>query len=218
MKARRLITAGLALGLLAATEARAVPVSWADWTSISTAAPGVIGTINSGGSSIGVNFSGAYAFAQTSGGINYWASGNPYVSSAVDNAPATSDIIALSQGGVATITFSQAVTDPLIAFMSWNGNTLDFNTPIQVLSYGLGYWGNGTPVVNLEGDGFYGAGEVHGVLRLVGTFNSISFSHTSENWHGFTVGLSEQAPSVLEPLPLGMAALGFAALMLARRR
>jgi hypothetical protein len=30
---------------------------------------------------------------------------------------------------------------------------------------------------------------VHGVVRLPGTFNSISFTHTSENWHGFTVGV-----------------------------
>jgi hypothetical protein len=38
-------------------------------------------------------------------------------------------------------------------------------------------------------DRFLGSGEVHGVVRLPGTFNSISFTHTSENWHGFTVGV-----------------------------
>ena len=95
--------------------------------------------------------------------------------------------------------------------MSWNGSTVDFNTPIEILSYGAGYWGNGTPILNAEGDGFFGSGEVHGVIRLPGDFTSISFTHTSENRHGFTVGvlgLAGPEPPVGVPEPGTLLLLG----------
>ena len=155
-----------------------------------------------------------YSFAQTAGGTNYWSPDAPYLSSVVGNAPPASDIIGLDTGGVATITFSQAVVDPLIALVSWNGNTVDFGQPIEVLSYGGGYWGSGTPIVNVNSTGFYGSGEVHGVIRLPGTFTSISFSHTSENWHGLTVGvvgLPVPEPETYALMLVGLAAVGFAA-------
>src|SRR3546814_5773478 len=63
---------------------------------------------------------GPYGFAQTSSGTNYWIENNPapYASGSVDNAPPTTDIIALGAGGLKTITFSQAVTDPYLALVS----------------------------------------------------------------------------------------------------
>jgi hypothetical protein len=152
-------------------------------------------------STIDVMFSGSYGFAQTDGGTNYWSPSAPYISTEVENAPPASDIIALSTGGDATITFSQTVVNPLIALVSWNGNTVDFGVPIEILSYGAGYWGNGTPVLNEEGTGFFGSGEVHGVIRLPGSYDSISFTHTSENWHGFTVGVTGVSSPSEIPVP-----------------
>src|SRR3546814_17527729 len=78
--------------------------------------------------------------AQTSSGTNYWIENNPapYTSGSVDNAPPTTDIIALSAGGLKTITFSQAVTDPYLALVSWNGNSGDFSQPFDVISQGCG--------------------------------------------------------------------------------
>jgi hypothetical protein len=192
----------LSLVLMAsASIAAADTVYWTDWTATTSTAPGVIGTLTIGADVVGVTFSGSYGFAQISGGTNYWNPSAPYLSATVSNAPPASDIIALNTGGTATITFSQPVEDPLLALVSWNGNTVDFGVPITVLSYGNGYWGGGTPILNAAGTGFYGSGEVHGVIELPGTYSSISFTHTSENWHGFTVGAFDVGEPQSNPVP-----------------
>jgi len=162
------------------------------------------------------HFTGDYSFAQINGnGFNYWNNpSTPYISATVPNAPPNSDIIALNNGGSKTITFSQAVENPVIGLVSWNGNTVDFGVPIKILSYGTGYWGYGIPELNGTGTGFYGNGEVHGVIELPGSFTSITFTDTSENWHGLTVGAA--------PVPIPGALLlfgpGLAGIAAIRRR
>lgn len=194
-----------------ATTAQAVTVNWADLTGQSTNQ--VNGTITVGPDSIGVTFDGAYSFAQTAGGTNYWTQGTPapYTGGSVDNAPPASDIIALSQGGLKTITFSQAVTDPYLALVSWNGNTVSFGQPFEVISQGCGYWGCGT-FTNVTPTGFVGSGELHGIIRFQGTFSSISFTDTSENWHGIQIGiagLANPVPGIPEPTSWLMMIAGF---------
>jgi hypothetical protein len=179
----------------------------------------VSGTLDVEGTEVSVMFTGPYSFAQLGAGTNYWTNPTTYQSPTVDNAPPASELIALVAGGAKTITFSAPVTNPLLALTSWNGNTVNFGTPIDLLSSGPGYWGNGTFVINPTETGFFGSGEVHGVIQLPGTFTQIVFTDTSENWHGFTVGVVGLAgPSVPEPASMGLVALGLGALALVRRR
>lgn len=217
--------AGLATLALAAAagSAQADVVCWTDWTTAGTSQ--VSGSLTGCGD-VGVTLSGAYSFAQTGTGTNYWNPNAPYLSSVVSNAPPSAEMVALGSAGTITINFSEAVVDPLIALVSWNGNTVDFNTPIQVLSTGTGFWGTGTLILNAAGDGFVGSGELHGVIRLPGTFTSISFTHTNEFWHGLTIGVvglatPDNGAKVPEPgtaALLGIALLGLVGGLRRRRQ
>ena len=208
--------AGAMMSVLTVPAATAGTVAWTNWTA---ATPNTVsGTATLDGTDVGVTLQGAYTFTQLNGVTNYWLPAAPYLSASVDNTPPDSDIVAFNSGGSVTINFSRAVVDPLLALVSWNSNVVEFGAPIEFLSFGAGFWGNGSPVINGAGTGFTGAGELHGVLRLIGTYNSISFTHTSENWHGLTVGFAgiESAPV---PVPGAVWLFGPVALaILARRR
>jgi hypothetical protein len=177
-------------------------VGWADWVQ------GVAGTDGSATGvmtfeeeSVAVTYTGEIAFIQTAGGTNYWSPPSPYVSSVVTNPPPPSDIIALSQATSKTLTFSKPVADLLFAVVSLNGNGYRFDHDFDILSYGAGYWGNGTFSKQVNSDGTYqlnGSGEPHGVIRFKGAHSSITWtSLTNEYWNGFTVGAVSLAQSDL---------------------
>lgn len=184
----------LPLGALAASlTASAAPVIWVDWTSGTAGAAGsAVGTIDTGSEIIDVSYAGEIQFIQTAGGVNYWNPSAPYMSALVDNAPPASDIIALSRTTLKTLTFSKPVDNLFLAVVSLNGNGWIFDEDFEVVSYGAGYWGNGTLTRTDLGGGQYqtsGTGEPHGVIRFNKAVSSISWtSQNNENWNGFTVG------------------------------
>lgn len=223
MSIRKILGALVATAALtSAGGAGAVTVNWVDWTSQPTSTH-VDGTLTLGANVIDVDYDGAISFTQTNGGTDFWSncgvSGcyNPDYTQGVINRPTGTDLISLDAGGQKTFTFSQAVVNPYLAFTSWNGNNVSFSAPFTVVSQGGGYWGSGSFVPNGANTAFFGNGEVHGVLKFQGTFTSLSFSDSSEYWHGITVGAEGLA--VPEPATWAMMIMGFGAAgaMLRRR-
>jgi len=244
-----LLIAALVLGT---SSALAAPIFWTDWTgadldpAVGFRSQGVLTTNTS---SVTVTYTNAngIAFYQPTGGIDYWVNGtdgpggtSPYTSTAVDNRPTGTDIIALQFAGRQTLQFSQTIANPVFSYVSLNGNGYAFDQDFDLLSFGgsgsnlpgdnaCGYWGCGTSskqiVVNSLGETEYqliGTGEPHGTLRFRGAFDTVSWrSLSNENWNGFTVGVQGTAVEVFNtPEPGGLALVGVAlwAAALVRRR
>ncbi len=207
----KIVAAAMLLAM--APAASATTIAWTDWLTESSSS--MTGTIAAPGGTVGVTFTGPVYMpaSQTGCGTGWWAPGS-YNGSF--NKPFSCDMVALGEGGTKTISFDKAVIDPYIALQSWNGNVVTFGTTIQIVANGSGYWGSGTPVLNGSGTGFTGFGEVHGIIRLPGTFTSITFVDSSEYWHGFTVGVLDVA--VPEPATWAMMIAGFGMVGAALRR
>jgi hypothetical protein len=228
----------------AAGTASAAPIFWTDWTGGNTATVGFQGqgTITTNTTSIGVTYTNpqGIGFYNTGGSTDYWTGGSgatsPYTSAAVDNRPTDTDIIALQFAGTQTLTFSQAIANPVFAFVSLNGNGYAFDRDFDLLSLGgvdgnaCGYWGCGGAskvVVDLGGGVFeyrlnsnnVGGTEPHGALQFKGAFSSVTWRSTSnEFWNGFTVGVQGSADEVFVPEPASMALLGLGLLALGAAR
>lgn len=225
--ASRAVTAIL-LSLAAVGGANAVPFFWTDWTGTDQD-PGVgfqgQGTITTGTATVGVTYTNprGIGFYQPSGGTDYYTGGSgatsPYTSALVDNRPTGTDIIALQFAGTQTLQFTQAVANPVFAFVSLNGNGYAFDQDFEILSLGgvdgnaCGFWGCGGAskvVVPLLGGGFeyqlnsnnVGGTEPHGTIRFVGTFDTLTWrSSSNEFWNGFTVGVQGTAVEVCTANP-----------------
>ena len=209
--------------VLASAGANAVPFFWTDWTGADLD-PGTgfqgQGTITTATSTVTVTYTNALGigFYQPTGGTDYYTGGSgntsPYTSSLVDNRPTGTDIIALQFQGTQTLEFSEAIANPVFAFVSLNGNGYAFDQDFEILSVGgvdgnaCGFWGCGgvdKVVVDLGGGQFeyqlnsnnVGGAEPHGTLRFLGAFDSVTWrSSSNEFWNGFTVGVQGTAVEV----------------------
>jgi hypothetical protein len=214
----------ISLGL-ASFGANAALFYWTDWTG-SDLDPGAgfqaQGTITTTTSTVTVTYTNpnGIGFYQPSGGTDYYTGGSgttsPYTSSLVDNRPTGTDIIALSHAGNQTLQFSEAIANPVFAFVSLNGNGYAFlDQDFEILSLGgvggnaCGYWGCGGAekrVVDL-GNGHIeyqldsnnvGGTEPHGTIRFIGAFSALTWrSLSDEYWNGFTVGVQGTAVEIL---------------------
>lgn len=227
IKIRHLLTTAL---LFVASSSHAALINWTDWQSAnsnvspSNSVSTVDGQINTGTGSVSVGKVGTtpYSFVDLGNGVtNFWgpSNSNPVITAfnvnGVDQSPVMSDIIALNGGGTVTINFGQQVTDAYIALVSWNGQ---FNSPamfdkeIEIVSSGIGYWGTGSATLTQNNTAFTTTGEYHGIIKVLGTYSSFSFTHRSENWHGFTVGLASQDVNEPQLFLLLAGALGLIAI------
>jgi hypothetical protein len=222
-----LTRAGRGLALLAtlALPARlTAQVAWTDWTSATVGTAGsATGTLTIGLTPITVGYTGeVFNQTQTSGGIDYWAVGNAY---SATGRPTGSDIITLTGGQriTQTITFSSAITNPVMAILSLGQPNVpryyDFNAPFTILSSGNGYWG-GNPAGSLfttaTANELLGI-EGHGVIQFNGTYTSLSWTvPQEETWHGFTIGAATTVTP--EPASMTLLATGLAGVVAAARR
>lgn len=217
-----------AIALSTSLAANAVPFYWTDWTGVDLDAGAGFqaqGTITTPTSTVEVTYTNpqGVGFYQPSGGTDYYTGGtgatSPYTSALVDNRPTGSDIIGLRFAGSQTLLFSQAVANPVFAFVSLNGNGYAFDRDFEILSLGgvdgnaCGFWGCGGAskvVVDLGGGAFEyqlnsnnsGGTEPHGAIRFTGTFNTLGWrSASNEFWNGFTVGVQGTAVEVCTANP-----------------
>jgi len=208
----------VSLGSLAlasfSSAASAAVVTWNTWNSTSTGTAG----------SIGVTYAGPAQALYTT-----YPSYTPTTTFAdgtiVSNAPLPSNNILQITGGsnaVQTLTFSQAVVNPVFAIWSLgqNGGPASFvfgQTPTFV-SGGPSTEYNGVPI-SVVGNTVSGQ-EANGTIQFQGTFTSLTWTNPSyEYWYGFNVGFESVAP-VPEPSTWLMMILGFAGIgyLVHRRR
>jgi hypothetical protein len=189
--------------ILGATPARASTIDWTIWSSNTT------GTTTGG---LGVTYAGELSGFNN---IPSWMPVSTFSGGNVGNPPPQSGgIIQLVGGGstVDTITFDNAVTNPVMAIWSLgqSGNTATFNfgQPFAIQSGGPSAEYNGQAITS-SGDIVSGT-EGNGTIQFLGTFTSISWTNpTSENWYGFTVGaVHTPLPAALPLFATGLGAMG----------
>jgi PEP-CTERM motif len=211
---RKLLLAGVALlAINCGSAASAAVVTWNTWNSATSGTDGPLTVTFSSGGSLDNLYTGNYpSYTPTT----TYADGT-----IVNNAPLPTNRIIQLQGGntnLQTVTFSQAVVDPIFAIWSLGagGNTATFvfnQTPTFVVGGPSAEYGGGP--ISVTGNTVSGT-EGNGTIEFLGTFNSITWTNpNSEFWYGFNVGFDAVAPvpeaSTWAMMILGFCAVGFMA-------
>jgi hypothetical protein len=163
---------------------------WTDWTA------SVVGDPGSASGSLGtitVDYSGEVtANTNINGTTQIWNPSTTFIGGIVDTSPDTiGDVIGLNGSStVGTITFSVPVLNPVIAIWSLGSPSIAASftfdaTPALQAGGPNSIYGGSSIVVN--GNTVSG-NEGSGVILFNGTYSSISWTSTNENWYGITVG------------------------------
>ena len=202
----------LAFGSLPAS---AAVVTWNTWLSPTSGQDGAL-TVSFSGGPLDELISGYPSYQPDTS----WADGT-----LVNNAPLPANGILRLEGGtgaIQTLTFSQAVVNPVFAIWSLGGGNTSasfiFNqTPTFVAGGPNSEYGGGP--INVSGNTVSGV-EGNGTVEFLGTYTSITWTNPlDEYWYGFNVGFVSVA-AVPEPSTWAMMILGFAGVgfMAYRRR
>jgi len=209
--------------LLFATPAPAVTV-WTNWTSFTLGSNGGESAAGSVGG-VGVSYSGELDNAVINGTSNIWAPNSSFIGGTVTTSPSTvnDDLPNGTSTRVNALTFATPLENPVFAIWSLGAPGLPasfiFNaTPTLEAGGPNSQFGGSSIIVN--GNTVTGS-EGNGVVQFTGTFNSISWTNTFENFYAFTVGINgplQPPSSVPEPSSLLLTSLGLLGFALRLRK
>lgn len=223
-------TAAAAAAPAAAHAQARTPVYWADWTSSQTVDGGrgtVVGTMDVGGTAVGLRYEGELDFATVlPGGTMWFSPRDTYLGQTLsDGSAITSDIIGLSGfvSGTNRFVFDRPITDPVMSIFSLGrGSTpveFAFDAPFELVAGGPGAFG-GTALTQPSPNTVRGL-EGNGTVRFRGTYSSLAFTtNGAEYWSGFTLGVQGVAGAetvVPEPSTYAMLGAGLAGVAAAAR-
>jgi hypothetical protein len=190
----------MAVSFLSAAPAFAVTV-WTDWTSSVAGAPGsAFGQLTA----VGVSYTGELDSAVINGTSPIWAPNSSFIGGTVTTSPSSvGDAIFLNGSftGTNTITFGSALANPVFAIWSLGQPGLTasfiFNATPTVEAGGPNSQFGGLPIT--VSSNIVSGNEGNGVVQFAGTFSSISWTNTPENFYAFTVGVN--GPLGPSPVP-----------------
>ncbi len=207
------ISALIAVVCLLAAQASAATI-WTDWTSNVIGAPGSAAGLLNG---VSVSYTGEVDNAVINGTTNVWAPNSSFIGGTVTTSPSlVGDVLFLNGSfvGTNTLTFATPLVDPVFALWSLGSPSIaasfTFNATPTLEAGGPNSQFGGQSIT-VAGNTVSGQ-EGNGVVQFAGTFSSISWTDTFENFYGFTVGISGSPTAVPEPSTAVLFGLGLAVL------